>query len=35
MTPTSQELTRRIGDGILTYTRTKDGRSIPVRNESI
>ena len=35
MTPTSQELTRRMGDGILTYTRTEDGRFIPVWNESI
>ena len=35
MTPTTQELTRRMGDGILTYTRTEDGRFIPVWNESI
>ena len=35
MTPTSQELTRRTGDGILVYTRTEDGRYIPVWNESI
>jgi hypothetical protein len=35
MTPTSQELTRRMGDGILTYTRTEDGRYIPVWTESI
>jgi hypothetical protein len=35
MTPTSQELTRRMGDGILTYTRTEDGRYIPVWSESI
>lgn len=35
MTPTSQELTRRMGDGILTYTRTDDGRYIPVWSESI
>lgn len=35
VTPTSQELTRRMGDGILTYTRTEDGRFIPVWNESI
>lgn len=34
-TPTSQELTRRMGDGILTYTRTEDGRFIPVWGESI
>lgn len=35
MTPTSQELTRRMGDGILTYTKTEDGRFIPVWRESI
>lgn len=35
MTPTTQELTRRMGDGILTYTRTDDGRYIPVWSESI
>lgn len=35
MTPTRQELTRRMGDGILTYTRTEDGRFIPVWSESI
>lgn len=35
MTPTSQELTRRMGDGILTYTKTEDGRFIPVWTESI
>ena len=34
-TPTIQELTRRMGDGILTYTRTEDGRFIPVWSESI
>ena len=34
-TPTSQELTRRMGDGILTYTKTPDGRYIPVWTESI
>jgi hypothetical protein len=35
LTPSIQELTRRMGDGILTYTRTEDGRFIPVWNESI
>jgi len=35
LTPTSQELTRRIGDGILVYTKTEDGRFIPVWGESI
>ena len=34
-TPTNQELTRRMGDGILTYTRTEDGRFIPIWSESI
>lgn len=33
--PTRQELTRRMGDGILTYTKTEDGRYIPIWNESI
>ena len=35
MTPTNQELTRRMGDGILTYTKTEDGRFVPVWSESI
>lgn len=35
LTPTSQELTRRMGEGILSYTRTEDGRFIPIWNESI
>ena len=35
ITPTTQELTRRMGSGILTYTRTEDGRYIPVWSESI
>jgi hypothetical protein len=35
ITPSPQELTRRMGDGILTYTRTEDGRFIPVWQESI
>lgn len=35
VTPTKQELTRRMGDGILTYTKTEDGRFIPVWSESI
>jgi hypothetical protein len=34
-TPTSQELTRRMGDGILTYTRTEDGRFVPVWTETV
>lgn len=35
ITPTRQELTRRLGNGILTYTQTSDGRFIPVWSESI
>ena len=35
MTPTFQELTRRTGNGILVYTKTEDGRFIPVWGESI
>lgn len=35
MTPTKQELTRKMGNGILIYTKTEDGRFIPVWNESI
>lgn len=35
ITPSPQELTRRMGDGILTYTKTEDGRFIPVWGESI
>ena len=35
ITPTRQELTRRMGDGILTYTRNSDGQFIPVWSESI
>jgi hypothetical protein len=35
ITPSKQELTRRMGSGILTYTRTEDDRYIPVWSESI
>ena len=35
ITPTRAELTRRMGNGILTYTRTEDGRFIPIWSESI
>ncbi len=35
VTPTKQELTRRMGDGILVYTKTEDGRFVPIWNESI
>jgi hypothetical protein len=34
-TPTRQELTRRMGNGILTYTRTADGQFVPMWTESI
>jgi hypothetical protein len=33
--PTKQELTRRMGNGILTYTRSEDGNFIPIWTESI
>ena len=33
--PTKQELTRRMGDGMLTYTRTPDGHFVPMWTESI
>ena len=35
VTPTKQELTRRMGDGILVYTKTNDGRFVPIWSESI
>ena len=35
ITPSKQELTRRMGDGILTYRKTEDGRFVPVWGESI
>jgi hypothetical protein len=35
ITPSKQELTRRMGDGILTYRKTEDGRYVPVWGESI
>lgn len=35
ITPSRQELQRRMGDGILAYTRTEDGRFIPLWSESI
>ena len=35
ITPSKQELTRRMGDGILTYTMTEDGRFVPIWSESI
>jgi hypothetical protein len=35
ITPSRQELTRRMGDGILTYTMTEDGRFVPIWSESI
>ena len=33
--PNSQELTQKMGDGILVYTKTQDGRFIPIWGESI
>lgn len=33
--PNPQELTQKMGDGILVYTKTKDGRFIPIWGESI
>lgn len=35
LTPTVQELTRRMGDGILTYTKNENGEFVPVWDESI
>lgn len=35
ITPTRQELTRRMGDGILTYTRNSNGEFIPVWSETL
>lgn len=35
ITPSPQELTRRMGDGILTYTRTPDGNFIPIWSETV
>lgn len=34
-TPTEQELRYAMGDGILLYTKTEDGRFIPIFNETI
>jgi hypothetical protein len=33
--PTEQELKYAMGDGILMYTKTEDGRFIPIFNETI
>jgi len=35
ITPTAQELNRRMGDGMMLYTRTEDGRFIPVWQETL
>ena len=35
ITPTIQELTRRMGSGILTYVRTENGQFVPFWSESI
>lgn len=34
-TPTEQELRYAMGDGILLYTKTEDGRFVPIFNETI
>ena len=33
--PTEQELRYAMGDGILLYTKTEDGRFVPIYNETI
>lgn len=35
VTPSQQELTRRMGDGILTYIRTPDGNFVPIWSETL
>jgi hypothetical protein len=35
ITPTKQELTRRMGDGMLTYMKTPEGNFVPMWTESI
>jgi len=35
VTPTRQELTRKMGEGILTYTKNSDGEFIPVWSETL
>lgn len=35
ITPTIQELNRRMGSGILTYTKTENGDFVPIWSESI
>jgi len=35
VTPSYQELTRRMGDGMLTYVKTPDGQFIPIWSETI
>lgn len=34
-TPTEQELRYAMGDGILLYTKTEDGKFVPIYNETI
>lgn len=34
-TPSPQELSRRMGDGLLQYTKTEDGRVLPIWDETI
>ena len=33
--PTEQELTHRMGRGMLTYTRLGDGRFVPIWEETV
>lgn len=35
ITPSVQELNRRMGSGILTYTRTEEGKFIPIWEETL
>ena len=35
ITPSYQELTRRMGDGMLTYVRTPDGQFVPLWHETL
>ena len=35
ITPSKQELARRMGDGMLTYTMTPDGQFIPIWSETV
>jgi hypothetical protein len=35
ITPSAQELSRRMGDGMMLYTKTEDGRFVPVWQETV